>query len=76
MVLVLVHGGAANIPSDQWADKLRAVVDAARIGCFRLIEGASAVDSVVAAVSSMEDDCSLNAGIGSSLTAEGNGAIT
>jgi isoaspartyl peptidase/L-asparaginase-like protein (Ntn-hydrolase superfamily) len=71
MVRLLVHGGAANIPKDQWDDKMRAVVQAARSGCFQLMKTNSAVESVVTAVSAMEDDCSLNAGLGSSLTAEG-----
>ena len=71
MVIVLVHGGAANIPQNHRNEKINACIKAARNGCQKLLQGGNSVDAVVASVSVMEDEPSLNAGYGSSLTIEG-----
>lgn len=66
---VLVHGGAGSLPADVCA--VNAMSDAAWAAHGRLIDGGTAVDAVLEAVSGMEDSGSLNAGMGSCLTEAG-----
>src|SRR3984957_19154074 len=69
--VLLVHGGAWDIPSDEVAAHTRGVTRAARVGFDLLREGAAALDAVEAAVTVLEDDETFDAGRGSFLTADG-----
>jgi L-asparaginase / beta-aspartyl-peptidase len=68
---IIVHGGAWNIPAERF--------DAHRNGCRRAVlqgwkvlqSGGSALDAVEAAVVSLEDDPTFDAGTGSFLNADG-----
>ena len=65
--VIVIHGGAgahSAINHDYIrAESLRkGVVEAAKAGYFALLKGLSAVDAVEAAVNSMENDPSFNAG--------------
>jgi len=62
--VVLVHGGAGDIPSSRVVPKLVGVRRAARIGYKVLCSGGSVIDAVQAAVQDMEDDEYFNAGVG------------
>jgi beta-aspartyl-peptidase (threonine type) len=69
--VLLVHGGAGTIPDDgvdRYVVGLRAALDA---GWTVLAEGGSAIDAVEAAVVSMEDSGSFDAGRGSILNQDG-----
>lgn len=61
--IVLVHGGAGEIPDIRVQPKLRGCRAAARAGYEVLKKGGSALDAVEAAVRAMEDDEAFNAGI-------------
>ena len=69
--VIIVHGGAWDIP-DRLVDlNIRGVEDAAGIG-WRVLKGReSALDAVIAAVNSLEDNPIFDAGIGSVLTEDG-----
>src|ERR1700679_3228009 len=69
--VLLVHGGAWDIPLDEIAAHTRGVTRAARVGFDLLREGAAALDAVEAAVTVLEDDETFDAGRGSFLTADG-----
>jgi beta-aspartyl-peptidase (threonine type) len=69
--VLLVHGGAWDIPSDEIAAHTRGVTRAAKVGFDLLREGAAALDAVEAAVTVLEDDETFDAGRGSFLTADG-----
>ena len=69
--VIVVHGGAWGIPDDQVKDNIAGVEEAARQGWNILIEDGSALDAVVAAVNSLEDNPLFDAGIGSVLTEDG-----
>jgi beta-aspartyl-peptidase (threonine type) len=68
---LIIHGGAWDIPDES--------VDACRAGCGRALaagwsilkDGGSALDSVEAAVTVLEDDPAFDAGFGSHLTLDG-----
>lgn len=62
--VVLVHGGAGDIPSSRVVPKLAGVRRAARRGYKVLCNGGSVIDAVQAAVQDMEDDEYFNAGVG------------
>jgi beta-aspartyl-peptidase (threonine type) len=62
--VVLVHGGAGDIPDSRVAPKLAGVRRAARRGYEVLCTGGSVIDAVEAAVHVMEDDEHFNAGVG------------
>ena len=69
---LIVHGGAWNIPQDEWDANTRGVERAAAAGWQVLREGGRALDAVEAAIVVMEDDAIFDAGIGSVLNRDGN----
>ena len=69
--VLLVHGGAWDIPSDEITAHTRGVTRAARVGFDLLRQGAAALDAVEAAVTVLEDDETFDAGRGSFLSADG-----
>lgn len=69
--VVLVHGGAGDIPDSRVVPKLAGVRRAARRGYKVLSSGGSVIDAVQVAVQDMEDDEYFNAGYGSVLNADG-----
>src|SRR5450432_2757776 len=68
---LLVHGGAGMYGDETLPEAVAGVRAAAAVGFAALRAGASAVDAVIAAVTTLEDDPRFNAGKGSTLTAEG-----
>ena len=70
MRALVVHGGAGSAPAVPERSQ-RACARALDAGWNVLSAGGSALDAVVAAVASMEDDPTLNAGYGACLTEEG-----
>jgi len=69
--VIVIHGGAWEIPDDQIEENIAGVGEAVRLGWRALEKGGSALDAVVAAVNSMEDNPIFDAGIGSVLTEDG-----
>ncbi|MGA7522132.1 MAG: isoaspartyl peptidase/L-asparaginase [Acidobacteriaceae bacterium] len=69
--ILLVHGGAWDIPADLLDAYEQGVFDALQEGWRILDRGGSAVDAVQAAVTAMEDDPAFDAGRGSFLTRDG-----
>lgn len=70
---IVIHGGAGTILREQMSDALRMDIlatleQAVRAGHQLLVEGADALDAVVAAVTVLEDSPLFNAGKGSVLT--------
>ncbi|ENM3730528.1 TPA: isoaspartyl peptidase/L-asparaginase family protein [Vibrio cholerae] len=70
---IAIHGGAGTILREQMSDALRTDIlatleQAVRVGHQLLVEGADALDAVVAAVTVLEDSPLFNAGKGSVLT--------
>ncbi|QEO45014.1 isoaspartyl peptidase/L-asparaginase family protein [Vibrio tarriae] len=70
---IAIHGGAGTILREQMSDALRMEIlatleQAVRVGHQLLVEGADALDAVVAAVTVLEDSPLFNAGKGSVLT--------
>lgn len=70
---IAIHGGAGTILREQMSDALRMDIlatleQAVRAGYQLLVEGADALDAVVAAVTVLEDSPLFNAGKGSVLT--------
>ncbi|XP_055587956.1 probable isoaspartyl peptidase/L-asparaginase GA20639 [Uranotaenia lowii] len=70
--IVLVHGGAGDIPVSRVEGKLVGVKLAANRGYDKLLKTGCVLDAVESAVRSMELDPYFNAGYGSVLTTEGN----
>lgn len=68
---IIVHGGAWDIPDDLVEPHVNGCRLAADIGRDLLLRGATAVDSVEAAVASMEDDPVFDAGKGAVLNQAG-----
>lgn len=68
---LLVHGGAWDIPPDEREAHESGAFAAARFGLDALSGGASALDTVEAVVTLLEDDPALNAGTGSVLNRRG-----
>lgn len=60
--ILLVHGGAGDIPNSRVQGKLDGVKLAVTAGQEVLNKGGSALDAVEAAVVSMEKDDNFNAG--------------
>jgi beta-aspartyl-peptidase (threonine type) len=71
MRAIVVHGGAGDESVDGREPRRAGVERAADAGWAVLEAGGGALDAVVAAVVVLEDDPHFNAGIGSTLTAEG-----
>lgn len=69
--IVLVHGGAGDIPDSRVPNKLDGVRRAAKEGYRVLQETGNVLDAIVKAVEVMEDDEAFNAGRGSVLNIEG-----
>jgi beta-aspartyl-peptidase (threonine type) len=69
--VIVVHGGAWNIPAEQWPAHREGCLRAARLGYAELSRGAGALDAVVAAVCALEDDPTFDAGVGSVLGRDG-----
>src|SRR5208283_291801 len=69
--IMLVHGGAWAIPDDAVDAHLQGVVAAAAAGFDTMERGGSCLDAVEAAVVSMEDDETFDAGRGSFLNMDG-----
>lgn len=69
--VLLIHGGAWDIPSGQLEAHTRGVMRAAQAGYELLREQVSALDAVEAAVTVLEDDETFDAGRGSFLTSDG-----
>jgi beta-aspartyl-peptidase (threonine type) len=67
---MVIQGGAGTWQPERRQGGLRGIKIAAKIGFDRLVNGGSALDSVMEAVMVMEDDDVFNAGYGSSLTVE------
>jgi len=68
--VIVVHGGAGTWHPERGQAGLEGVKRAAKAGFEILKNGGNAVDSVVEAVTVMEDDGAFNAGYGSSLNIE------
>jgi beta-aspartyl-peptidase (threonine type) len=69
--VLVVHGGAWDIPPDLHAAHRAGTQQAVAVGWEVLDGGGSALDAVEAAIRAMEDDPTFDAGIGSVLTADG-----
>lgn len=68
--IILIHGGAWDIPDNLVEPHLNGVTRAALLGMDAVNSGV--LDAVQAAVSSMEDDPTFDAGTGSFLNKDGN----
>ncbi|GLV32979.1 uncharacterized protein CBL_08958 [Carabus blaptoides fortunei] len=69
--IILVHGGAGDIPDSRVPGKISGVKLAANVGYKVLNQGGNALDAVEAAIRVMEDDENFNAGFGSVLNLAG-----
>lgn len=69
--IILVHGGAGNVPDSRVAGKLSGNRKSVEAGYKVLQEGGSALEAVEAAIRVMEGDEAFNAGYGSVLNIEG-----
>ena len=69
--VLLIHGGAWAMPDAAVAAHELGMAEALRAGWERLSRGGTAVEAVEAAVASMEDDDTFDAGRGSFLTRDG-----
>lgn len=69
--VLIVHGGAWDIPDDLVEPHRQGVANALATGYALLEKGASSIDAVEAAVAVMEDDEAFDAGRGSFLTNDG-----
>ncbi|KAG4074355.1 hypothetical protein HA402_008764 [Bradysia odoriphaga] len=69
--IVIVHGGAGDIPDSRDNGKHRGTKLAVRLGYKKMLAGGNAIDAVEEAVRSMELDENFNAGYGSVLNLDG-----
>ncbi len=69
--ILLIHGGAWDIPADLLEAHEQGVFDALQEGWRILQAGGSALDAVESAVTALEDDPAFDAGRGSFLTRDG-----
>jgi L-asparaginase / beta-aspartyl-peptidase len=69
--VLMVHGGAWDIPEDQLEAHRRGVTRAVKAGYALLKDGGSSLDAVEAAVTLLEDDETFDAGRGSFLNRNG-----
>lgn len=67
----IVHGGAGNIPQEAWEPHLIGCRRAVQAGWSVLGGGGHAIDAVQAAIITLEDDPTFDAGIGSVLNRDG-----
>ncbi len=67
----IIHGGAWNIPEEQWEAHRRGCEQAAQTGWEILRQGGAALAAVEAAIITLEDDPTFDAGIGSVLNRDG-----
>lgn len=72
---IIVHGGAGAIAARRFAAAQAGCATAARLGWQILRQGGSALDAVTAAVMSLEDDPTFNAGTGAVLTRDGHAEL-
>ncbi|XP_034041175.1 isoaspartyl peptidase/L-asparaginase isoform X2 [Thalassophryne amazonica] len=70
--VLVVHGGAGDIPKERVEMATLGVCSAVRRGYMILQAGGSAMDAVVEAVTTMENNPSFNAGCGSVLNVKGD----
>jgi beta-aspartyl-peptidase (threonine type) len=70
--IVVVHGGAGNIPDSRVPGKMSGVRASVCAGVLTLLKTKSATNAACSAVASMEDDPVFNAGFGSVLNEDGN----
>ena len=69
--ILVVHGGAWDMPDDAIASHEQGIANALRAGYALLERGAPATEAVEAAITVMEDDDTFDAGRGSFLTRDG-----
>ncbi|XP_074531974.1 isoaspartyl peptidase/L-asparaginase isoform X2 [Halichoeres trimaculatus] len=69
--VVVVHGGAGHIPKERSETSTSGVCAAARAGYVVLKGGGSSMDTVVEAVTQLENNPTFNAGCGSVLNVKG-----
>ncbi|CAH1973380.1 unnamed protein product [Acanthoscelides obtectus] len=69
--ILLVHGGAGDIPDERVPTKMAGMRKSVLVGFQVLKAGGSAIDAVEAAIKVMEDDEAFNAGYGSVLNTDG-----
>ncbi|MCS6798599.1 MAG: isoaspartyl peptidase/L-asparaginase [Myxococcota bacterium] len=69
--VVVVHGGAGDVPVERHAEAVEGCRRAARAGLEVLLAGGSALDAAQRAVEVLEDDPLFNAGTGACLTEAG-----
>ncbi|XP_050510558.1 isoaspartyl peptidase/L-asparaginase [Diabrotica virgifera virgifera] len=69
--ILLIHGGAGDIPDSRNEGKIQGLRKSMEIGFKILKEGGSALDAVEQAVRYMENDENFNAGYGSVLNLDG-----
>ena len=72
---LLAHGGAWDIPDDEREPHRLGALAASRLGFDQLRGGASALDTVEAVVSLLENDRAFNAGVGSTLNRGGEAVL-
>ena len=72
---ILVHGGAWDIPAGERDAHQSGALAAVRLGFDLLRDGVSALDTVEAVVTLLEDDPALNAGTGSVLNRRGEAVL-
>lgn len=69
--IIIVHGGAGDIPQSRVQGKLDGVKSSVKAGYAVLTTGGTALEAVKVAVMSMENDPNFNAGYGSVLNLDG-----
>jgi beta-aspartyl-peptidase (threonine type) len=69
--VIVVHGGAGREPAAERTPRRAGVERAADAGLAVLGRGGTALDAVIEAVATLEDDPHFNAGVGAVLTVEG-----
>jgi beta-aspartyl-peptidase (threonine type) len=68
---IIVHGGAWDIPQNHHSSHLSGVEKSIKVGLNALESGGNAVQAAIAAVRTMEDDPTFDAGFGSFLNKAG-----